>query len=234
MRKNWRLEPILQIELQTMRFDIDRMDDDSKPCEKIISEDIVFEPLMEPYWHDALFWYKRAAMQNEPLALKMLQCAIDFNCALQKAKRGDKVAQYLIAYYYRDSYGISESIVKSSEWLRRSAINGDEAALLSIKEWNQLTGKNLTAYSEDFDAQPLFTPIDHPELYMLERHGKNKQQCCCETHLDLLWEKIEKLDFYETKYLAEAGDIEKQYALARCMTGALVASRIWKRLLAGL
>ena len=48
----------------------------------------------EKYWEDAVYWYKKAALQYEPLAVQMLQCIAEFNAMERKALAGDADAQY--------------------------------------------------------------------------------------------------------------------------------------------
>ncbi|MBQ9696961.1 MAG: sel1 repeat family protein [Acidaminococcaceae bacterium] len=216
MRKNWRKELILQFELATLSSNIQQVDDDGNPCEKsVYTESVVFAQVdMRPYWKDALYWYKKAALHNEPLAIKLLQCAEEFNQVQKKAVAGDKDAQYRLSFYYHDSYGIPLDLYKSSDWLRIAAQNGSKEAIESIEDWNRFTKSRQKLSDADFYAEPGLEPDGYEDLCMLERHGRIKKEYFEKTHLDVLWQELSKLDFEETKFLAMAGEPEKQYQLA--------------------
>ena len=80
MKSNWRLEPILEFELEKTRLGIRRKDENGMPGRAVLyQEGVSFaEPDMEQYWADAVYWYKKAALQSEPLSTKMLQNIADF------------------------------------------------------------------------------------------------------------------------------------------------------------
>ena len=216
MRNNWRLEPILQFKLETIKANVQQIGDDKKPCGPLTySEDIVFDiDNMQDYWHDAIYWYKKAALHNEPLAIKMLQCIADFQSTEQKAMAGDTEAQYLLSVYYEDGYGIFTDLDNSVFWLKAAAINGNEQAIESIKEYEKMTGKRLSLKDKNFYAQPYFRPDDYEYLYMLERHGQVRKEYMDKNHVGELWKEFSKLDFQKTEREANYGNAEAQYKLA--------------------
>ena len=215
MRKNWRQEPILQFKANKFEGCLQELDKDGNPVKKIYSESVCFDELYsEEYWKDALFWYKKAGLQNEPLALQMLQCIADFNEVKKKAIAGDKDAQFRLSVYYHDSYGTKLDLYKSSDWLKTAAINGSKEAIECVNDWNRGTKSKQKLTDEDFYAEPGIVPDDYEEFLMINRHGRVDMEVLDIAHLTELWEIINKLDFEETKALAMAGNPEKQYQLA--------------------
>lgn len=76
MVRNWKNEPVLKFGFMTMRATISEVDEkNSKKGEPIYSESLFFEYGGNPfqYWPYALKWYKKAALQQEPLAEQILQ-----------------------------------------------------------------------------------------------------------------------------------------------------------------
>lgn len=215
MRKNWRKEPLLKFKGSRFEGCLQELDEYGNPVKKIYSESVFFDELYsEECWKDALFWYKKAALQNEPLAVQMLQCIADFKEAEKKAIAGDKDAQFRLSVYYHDSYGTKLDLYKSSDWLKTAAINGSEEAIECVNDWNLRTKNEQKLTDEDFYAEPGIVPDDYEYYYMLERHGRIKNEYIEKTRLTKLWEIINKLDFEKTKALAMNGNPEKQYQLA--------------------
>lgn len=216
MRQWWKQEPILQFELETVKGTAEELTDKGKPCgKKTYLESITFsEVLLNRYWQDALFWYKKAALQNEPLAIRLLQSVADFEQAKRKAEAGDKDAQYLLSVYYHDSYGTPLDLYTSAEWLRRAALNGSRDAIAVVNDWNAWTNTKQSLTDKNFYAEPDHFPESYEYLYMIERHGRHEKQYLNKTQLTELWVKLCKLDFEETEYYARTGEVEKQYQLA--------------------
>ncbi len=215
MRKDWRKEPILQFKASTFAGPLQKLDEDGNPIERIYYESVCFDELYsDEYWEDALYWYNKAALQNEPLALQMLQCIADFKEARKKAMAGDKDAQFLLSVYYHDSYGTKMDLYKSSDWLRTAALNGSKDAVECVNDWNRGTKSEQKLTDEDFYAEPGLVPDDYEEFLMINRHGLLDMEYLDMAHLTELWEIISKLDYKETQELAMNGNPEKQYQLA--------------------
>lgn len=216
MRNNWRLEPILQFEMEKVAGTLHRISEEGKTSnETAYAEHMIFvKRIWEENWLDALFWYKQAALQGEPLAIQMLKCVEDFKSVRWKAMRGDKDAQYRLSVYYYDSYGTSTDLHASSHWLRLAAMNGSKEALASIDQWNYSTGRAQKLTDKNFYAEPGPDRTGFDYYYTLERHGRFKRNFAEKTHLDALWEKVSKLDFAETEFFAINDIPEKQYHLA--------------------
>ena len=215
MRKDWRKEPILKFKANTLGGRLQKLDKDGNPMQKILNEAIYFDELyLDEYWKDALYWYKKAALQNGPLALQMLQCIADFKEAKKKAMAGDKDAQFRLSVYYHDSYGTKMDLYKSSDWLRTAALNGSKDAVECVNDWNRWTKSEQKLTDEDFYAEPGLVPDDYEEFLMINRHGLLDMEYLDMAHLTELWEIISKLDYEETKELAMKGNPEKQYQVA--------------------
>ena len=215
MRKDWRLEPILHFKPQTFGGCLKKLDKDGNPLQNIYNEAIFFEELYsEEYWKDALFWYKKAASQHEPLALQMLQCIEDFKKVKRKAIAGDKDAQFCLSVYYHDSYGTKMDLYASSDWLKTAALNGSKEAIECVNDWNRGTKSNQKLTDEDFYAEPGLEPDGYEMFLMINRHGRIDEKLLEMAHISELWKTITKLDFEETKASAVAGNPEKQYQLA--------------------
>ena len=216
MRKDWRLEPVLEFEIETTSGHVWRLTEDGEP-DRIVQfrKDIAFKDInKEAYWADAVYWYKKAALQNEPLAVKMLQCIADFKLMERKALKGDADAQYCLSTYYFHGYGTYKDPKQGSKWLHHAAKHNNRAAISSIEKWNKNADFVLAIGDPDFFAIPYYIPKCCKEFNMLERHGKIKKEKTSQTRLNGLWENVSKLDFEETKFNAIAGDPEKQYQLA--------------------
>ena len=216
MRNNWREEPILRFELEKIGGNMPQGPEEEKlGTGTVYAEHLIFaEHDLEGHWLDALFWYKQAALQGEPLAIRMLKCVEDFKSVRRKALRGDKDAQFRLAVYYFDGYGTSIDLNAGSHWLRMAAVNGSKEALAAVKKWNRRTGSRQKLSDEDFYAEPGSERNGFEYYYTLERHGRFKREYADRTHLGPLWETCAKLDPSETEALAMAGDAEKQYCLA--------------------
>ena len=216
MKNNWRMEPILEFELETTGLGIRRKDDNGMPGRPVLlQEKVTFAQMdMEQYWADAVYWYKKAALQNEPLAVQMLQCIATFKNVERKALTGNADAQYFLSVYYFYEYGIYENPRQGAKWLHLAAKNGNRAAIRSIEEWNKETPFVQTIGDPDFFVAPYFIPESCKEFRMGARHGKIQKKHLSETRLDAIWEKISNLDFEETEFYAITGDPEKQYQLA--------------------
>lgn len=216
MRNNWRLEPILGFELETRTGHVWRMKENGEP-DRIVQfrKDVEFKEInKEKYWEDAVFWYKKAALQNEPLALRMLQCIADFKIMKRKALGGDADAQYYLSAYYFYGYGTYEDPQQGAKWLHHAAKNNNRAAIRSIEEWNKDAEFVQAIGDPDFFAAPYFIPECCKEFRMKARHGKIQKKYLSQTQLNDLWDNYSKLDFEGTEFYAIAGDPEKQYQLA--------------------
>jgi len=216
MRKNWRLEPILEFELETTRLGVRRRDKNGMPGRPVLyQEDVSFAKTdMEQHWADAVYWYKKAALQNEPLAVYMLQCIADFKIMECKALRGDADAQYYLSAYYFTGYGTFEDPQRGAKWLHHAAMHDSRAAIRSIEEWNKDADSVQAIGDPDFFVAPFFIPECCKEFSMKGRHGKIHQQHLAQAWLSELWKEISKLDFHETEFKAITGNPEKQYQLA--------------------
>ena len=215
MRKEWWKEPILQFKGVTVGGHFQEFDNDGNLIRDHYGDSICFDELYKKkYWKDALYWYRKAASQDEPLSLQMLGCIEDFKQVKEKAIAGDKDAQFRLSVYYHDAYGTKLDLRKSSEWLKIAAINGSKEAIQSVSDWNCVTKSEKKVTDEDFYPEPGIKPEDYEDYYMLERHGSVKNKDIEEIRLIGLWELVRKLDVEETKALANLGDPEKQYQLA--------------------
>ena len=216
MKSNWRLEPILEFELETTGLGVKRKDDNGMPGRPVLLlEKVMFAQMdMEQYWTDAVYWYKKAALQNEPLAVQMLQCIANFKTMERKALSGDADAQYYLSAYYFYGYGINENPQQGAKWLHHAAKCGSRAAIRSIEEWNKETPFIQTIGDPDFFVTPYFIPESCKEFRLGERHGKIQKKNLSETRLDAIWENFSNLNFEETEFYAITGDPEKQYQLA--------------------
>ena len=67
----------MEFDLEKRGFGICRKGKNGMPDRPVLyQEEVSFAGTdMEQYWSDAVYWYKKAALQNEPLAVQMLQCA---------------------------------------------------------------------------------------------------------------------------------------------------------------
>ena len=216
MKSNWRLEPILAFELETRTGHIWRIKENGEP-DRIVQyrKDVAFKDVeTEKYWADAVYWYKKAALQYEPLAVQMLQCIAEFNAMERKALAGDADAQYYLSCYYFYGYGTYVNSRQGAKWLHHAARCNNRAAIRSIEEWNK-EGDFVQAIGDpDFFVKPYFVPECCKELDMTARHGKIKEDMLSHAHLGELWKKIAKLDFDGTEFEAITGDPEAQYRLA--------------------
>jgi len=171
MRKDWQQEPILHFQPQTFGGCMKKLDKDGNPLQNIYNESIFFEELYsEEYWKDALFWYKKAASQHEPLDLQMLQCIEDFKKVKRKAIAGDKDAQFCLSVYYHDSYGTKMDLYASSDWLKTAALNGNKEAIECVNDWNRGTKSNQKLTDEDFYAEPGLEPDGYEMFLMINSH----------------------------------------------------------------
>ncbi len=216
MRNNWRLEPILEFELETAKIDVRRKGKDGTPGRPVLFEEKVYYPQMgmEQYWQDAVYWYKKAVLQNEPLAVRIMQRIITFKNTERKALAGDADAQYFLSVYYFYGYGIYEDPNQGAKWLHRAAKSGSRAALRSIEEWNKRNELVQTIGDPDFFVFPYFIPESCKEFRLGDRHGRIQKKHLSETQLEAIWEKYSGLDFEETEFYAITGEPENQYQLA--------------------
>ena len=217
IRTDWKNEPVLQFGFMTMKAMISEIDEETgDKKEPTYSESVFFDYDADPcrYWPNALKWYKRAALQKEPLAMKILRQVEEFKSTEQKAVEGDAEAQYLLSVYYHDGYGTYQDFGRCAEWLKRAAINGNEDAIQSIEEWNRMTGCTQKLSDPDFGAEPYFYPDGYECCFLGGRHGRVKNENRADAKVDKIWEEFSNLDFDGTLKAAEAGDAEKQYQLA--------------------
>ena len=215
--KNWKNEPVLKFGFMTMRARISKVDEETGEKEEpTYSESVFFDYGGDPsrYWIYALKWYKRAALQKEPLAEQILQQIEEFKNTERKARKGDANAQYLLSCFYHEAYGTGTDMNLCAEWLRQAAINGNEDAIKSVEDWNRLTGSNQKLSDPDFYADPEFLPDDYEFIFLGGRHGWVKEENRAEAKVDKIWEAFYNLVFDDTLKAAEAGDPEKQYQLA--------------------
>ena len=216
MKSNWRLEPILEFELKTTTGHVWRIKDNGEP-DRIVQyrKDVAFKDVdTEKYWADAVYWYKKAALQNESLAVRMLQCIADFKLMERKALGGDADAQYYLSCYYFHGYGTYVNTQQGAKWLHHAARCNNKAAIRSIEEWNKDNDFVQAIGDPDFFVAPYLIPESCKEFRMGARHGKIKEEMISQTRLAKLWKKISKLDFDGTEFEAITGDPEKQYQLA--------------------
>ncbi len=216
MNSSWKKEPVLDFELEIMGGIMEQISDSEvSRSQKIYSEDVTFSRLdLADYRRDALFWYIQAALQNEPVAVRLVQSIFDFTATAQKAAGNNSSAQYLLSLYYHDGYGTCIDLNKSAAWLKQAALNGSRRAMESIDAWKLMTKNWKSTKDETFYAEPCFMPEGYEYMYMIERHGRLQKEYMEKTHLEELWGKISKLDFTETDRFAKTGNPEKQYQLA--------------------
>ncbi len=216
IRTGWKKEPVLQFGFMTMKSIISEIDDETGEEKKpTYSESVFFDYDADPqlYWPYALKWYKRAALQSEPLAVEILRQIECFKNTEQKALEGDVEAQYLLSVYYHDGYGTYKDFSKCTEWLKKAAINGNGDAVRSIAEWNRLTGCKQKLSDPDFSAEPDYYP-DEDNIFLGGRHGWVEEEYRTDAKVDKIWEDFSGLSFDDTLKDAEASDAEKQYQLA--------------------
>ena len=216
MKSNWRLEPILKFELEKTSLGIRRKGEDGMPGRPVLyQEGVSFaEPDMEQYWSDAVYWYKKAALQCEPLAVQMLQRIAEFNAMERKALGGDVDAQYYLSCYYFYGYGTYENPQQGAKWLHHAAKRGNRRAIQSIEEWNKKADFVQAIGDPDFFVAPYLIPKSCKEFRMKARHGKIQMKYFPETQIGPLWQEFSKLDFFRTEFEAMTGNPEKQYQLA--------------------
>ena len=217
MVRNWKSEPVLKFDFMTMRTTISEVDEKNggkgKPT---YFESVFFDYGRNPilYWSYALKWYKKAALQKEPLAEQILQQIEEFKNTERKARKGDANAQYLLSCFYHETYGTGTNMNLCAEWLRQAAINGNEDAIKSVEDWNRFTGSGQKLSDPDFYAEPEFLPDDYEFIFLGGRHGWVKEENRADAKVDKIWETFSNLEFEETLKAAEAGDPEKQYQIA--------------------
>lgn len=217
IRTDWKNEPVLQFGFMTMQSIISEIDDETgEKKEPTYSESVFFDYDADPqlYWPYALKWYKRAALQKEPLAVEILQQIDCFKKTERKAMAGDADAQYLMSVYYHDGYGTYKDFSKCAEWLKQAAINGNEDAIQSVEDWNRFTGSKQKLCDTDFSAEPYFYPDDYDHIFLGGRHGWLEEENRELAGVVMIWEKFSNLDFDDTLRAAETGDAEKQYRVA--------------------
>ena len=217
IRTDWKKEPVLQFGFMTMQSIISEIDDETgEKKEPTYSESVFFDYDADPqlYWPYALKWYKRAALQKEPLAVEILQQIDCFKKTERKAMAGDADAQYLMSVYYHDGYGTYKDFSKCAEWLKQAAINGNEDAIQSVEDWNRFTGSKQKLCDPDFSAEPYFYPDDYDHIFLGGRHGWLEEENRELAGVVMIWEKFSNLDFDDTLRAAETGDSEKQYRVA--------------------
>ena len=217
IRTDWKKEPVLQFGFMTMQSIISEIDDETEEKkEPTYSESVFFDYDADPqlYWPYALKWYKRAALQKEPLAVEILQQIDCFKKTERKAMAGDADAQYLMSVYYHDGYGTYKDFSKCAEWLKQAAINGNEDAIQSVEDWNRFTGSKQILSDPDFSAEPHFYPDDYDHIFLGGRHGWLEEEDRELAGVVMIWETFSGLDFDDTLKAAETGDAEKQYQLA--------------------
>ena len=217
IRTDWKKEPVLQFGFMTMQSIISEIDDETGgKKEPTYSESVFFDYDADPqlYWPYALKWYKRAALQKEPLAVEILQQIDCFKKTERKAMAGDADAQYLMSVYYHDGYGTYKDFSKCAEWLKQAAINGNEDAIQSVEDWNRFTGSKQKLSDPDFSAEPYFYPDDYDHIFLGGRHGWLEEENRELAGVVMIWETFSGLDFDDTLKAAETGDAEKQYQLA--------------------
>ena len=217
IRTDWKKEPVLQFGCMTMKSMISEIDDETgEKKEPTYSESVFFDYDADPqlYWPYALKWYKRAALQKEPLAVEILRQIECFKNTEQKAMAGDAEAQYLMSVYYHDGYGTYQDFDKCAEWLKKAAINGNEDAVQSIAEWNRMTGSPQKLSDPNFRAEPYYYPDDYNHIFLGGRHGWVKAEEREFANVEKIWNDFSNLDFDDTLKAAETGNPEKQYQVA--------------------
>ena len=212
MDTSWLQEPILGFELDTLHCKCYKKMKNGKSrsryCERVIFSNL---SIPEEYWSRAVSWYQQAAMQKEPLAVEEMKRIEEFRDAEQKAKNGDAEAQYMLALYYFNTYGIYEDYSEGSVWMRKAVINGSKAARKSFCEW--FSDKDTDLDDLDF-LPPVIIPKGFKFLNLKKRHGRKKCWNVPKHCIDVPTELYSGLDFEETEKLANEGDPEKQYQLA--------------------
>lgn len=235
MKRNWTHEPILKFKIMAIPPYVKKLDEldenRKKELETFLWEDCDFFEKMTraKLWRRAIFWYQKAALQNEAFALKTMKRIESFKNMKRKAKDGDKDAQYLLALYYFHSYGHYEDYGEGCRWMRKAVLNGSKEALQSLYEWNrdnhgigheyklsELEDIELGLEEDHTFLPPIIIPegLDLHPYHMDVRHGIMKWRFASENHTDKLWHEFSKSDFTETRKAAEEGNAEKQYQLA--------------------
>jgi TPR repeat protein len=233
MKRNWTNEPILKFKVMAIPPYIKELDENKdKELHAMLIEDCAFFEKMTrgKLWKRAVFWYKKAALQNEPFAVQAMKRMESFKVMKRKAKDGDKDAQYLLALYYFYSYGHYEDYDEGCKWMRKAVLNGSKEAIQSFDEWkkenygmmdNEIELIDLELIERGLKDDDLFLPpivipegLDLRPYHMDVRHGIMKWRFASENHTDKLWHEFSKFDFKETLRAAEEGNAEKQYQLA--------------------
>lgn len=216
MRNNWRKEPVLGFEFSTMEGGLKERGSNGQKSRWIhYCKTVSFsEDNMSTYWRDALFWYRKAALQGDSLALKMLQQAADCSGIRRRAMKGDAQAQYLLAVYYYHAYGTYRDVYMGNCWIKEAARNGSKSALISVKRHSPYSEIGQALEDPDYFALPVYLPEEVLGSDMAKRHGKLRRQLIQETEMGTVWEKYSGIDFDVTYHEAIAGIAEKQYALA--------------------
>ena len=233
MKRNWTNEPILKFKVMAIPPYVKELDENKdKELHAMLIEDCAFFEKMthEKLWKRAVFWYKKAALQNEPFAVQAMKRMESFKVMKRKAKDGDKDAQYLLALYYFYSYGHYEDYNEGCKWMRKAVLNGSKEAIQSFDEWkrenygmmdNEIELIDLELIERGLKDDDLFLPpiiipegLDLRPYHMDVRHGIMKWRFASENHTDKLWHEFSKSDFKETLRAAEEGNAEKQYQLA--------------------
>ncbi len=212
MDKSWLQEPILGFELDTLSCKcykkIKNGQTRGQYCERVFFSNL---NIPKVYWSRAIFWYQKAAMQKEPLAVKEMKRIVEFRDAEQKAKNGDAEAQYMLALYYFYTYGTYEDYDEGSVWMRKAVINGSKRARKSFYKW--CSDEESDSYDMDF-LPPVIIPRGFKFLDLKKRHGKKKCRFASKYCIYVPQELYSGLDLEETERLANEGDPEKQYRLA--------------------
>lgn len=246
MEKNWTDEPILNFRVFSKHIQhlLHKSDEISKKeLYKATGDDNDFIDKFshEKLWERSIFWYQKAALQNEPFAVEFLRRAELFKSTKQKAENGDKDAQYLMALYYFHEYGIYSDFSEGEQWMRKAVLNGSEEALQSLEEWYQAGGdwydiSELEAIELGLEEDYTFLPpvvfpedLDLSPYFMRFRHGQMYWRFAADNHTDLLWHAFSVLDFGETLKAAEEGNAEKQYQLAWLYNWGLMVNQDMKK-----
>ena len=98
MKRSWTNEPLLKFKIMAIPPYVNKLNENNqKELDELLREDIaIFEKVThEKLWKRAIFWYKKAALQDEPFAVLTMKRLASFNTTKRKAKSGDKDAQYL-------------------------------------------------------------------------------------------------------------------------------------------
>ena len=232
MKRSWTNEPILKFKIMAIPPYVNKLNKNiEKELEELLREDIEFfwKVTHGKLWKRAIFWYKKAALQNEPFAVLTMKRLALFNSTKRKAKDGDKDAQYLLALFYFHSYGTFEDYGEGCKWMRKAVLNGSKVALRSLNKWNrenrgteyecdinELKDIELGLEEDHTFLPPIIIPkgLDLHPYHMDLRHGIMKWRFAAENNTDKLWREFYESDFHETLRAAEEGNAEKQYQLA--------------------